>query len=180
LRTSLNLCKTSIDQIELTKVFGRIADKNLLLDIPGAGTPEMANCCHGGCDNCNYSHIFDSLSSGRPKWIALYTTREFADGRSHISMWSEIFKNDEYLNEESFISQLSSLPYKLCLGPSITINANDDGPSSDALKLLWNRILNNIPEDLRSENSHRELKSTQVLTIVKVYIFRRYYFFVYS
>lgn len=53
-----------INDIELIKLFGRLADKELLLDVPGAGTPEMMNCCHGGCSNCDYSRIFDSMSSG--------------------------------------------------------------------------------------------------------------------
>ena len=29
-----------------------------------AGTPEMMNCCHGGCSNCDYSRVFDSMSAG--------------------------------------------------------------------------------------------------------------------
>ena len=29
------------DESELVKIFGRLADKLLLLDVPGAGTPEM-------------------------------------------------------------------------------------------------------------------------------------------
>ena len=32
----------------LTSVFGRLTDNYLLLDIEGAGTPEMMNCCHSG------------------------------------------------------------------------------------------------------------------------------------
>ena len=46
------------DEVELTKLFGRMADKVLLLDVPGAGTVEMMNCCHGGCDNCDFARIF--------------------------------------------------------------------------------------------------------------------------
>lgn len=43
-----NLYATKLDSIELTKIFGRCAAKTILLDIPGAGTPEMSSCCHGG------------------------------------------------------------------------------------------------------------------------------------
>lgn len=32
----------------LTSIFGRLTDNYLLLDIEGAGTPEMMNCCHSG------------------------------------------------------------------------------------------------------------------------------------
>lgn len=70
-----------ISEDELAKVFCRLADKQLLLDVPGAGTPELANCCHGGCSNCDFSRIFDEMNSARPKWIPLYTHRVLIDGR---------------------------------------------------------------------------------------------------
>jgi hypothetical protein len=41
----IRLRLANIDEHDLTKIFGRFADKILLLDIPGAGTPEMMNCC---------------------------------------------------------------------------------------------------------------------------------------
>ena len=37
--------KSGIDERELAKIFGRLADKMILLDVEGAGTPEMMNCC---------------------------------------------------------------------------------------------------------------------------------------
>ena len=70
----------SLDDVEMTKLFGRLADKYLLLDVPGAGTPGMINCCHGGCDNCDFSHVFDEMSSGRAKWLPLYPDRKIIDG----------------------------------------------------------------------------------------------------
>ena len=57
---------TALDERELTKLFGRISDKKLLLDVEGAGTPEMRDCCHGGCDNCPYSRVFDEVSVSVP------------------------------------------------------------------------------------------------------------------
>ena len=50
-RRQLHPQMSSLDERELAKIFGRLADKMILLDVPGAGTPEMVNCCHGGCDN---------------------------------------------------------------------------------------------------------------------------------
>ena len=43
-----------------------------MLDVPGAGTPEMKDCCHGGCDNCDYSRVFDEMNAGKAKWVACY------------------------------------------------------------------------------------------------------------
>ena len=83
---------TSIDlDREAAKLFGRFSDNYLLLDVEGAGSPEMMNCCHGGCDNCNYSHIFDNMTSGRPKWVPVYVNRNLIDGRDHMSPWSVLF-----------------------------------------------------------------------------------------
>ena len=78
-------CKCQITELsdELAKIFVRFSDDYLLLDVEGAGTPEMANCCHGGCDNCAFSHIFDQLESGKPKWLATYSDRTLVDGRNH-------------------------------------------------------------------------------------------------
>ena len=81
-----------VDERELIKLFSRLADDYLLLDIPDAGTPGMMNCCHGGCDNCAYSHIFDNLSAGRPKWVPLYASRQLIDGRTHTSPGGACFR----------------------------------------------------------------------------------------
>ena len=42
---------TKVTEVAAAQVFARLADKKLLLDVPGAGTPEMKDCCHGGCDS---------------------------------------------------------------------------------------------------------------------------------
>ena len=34
--------------VEMAKVFNKLAEKLLLLDVPGAGTIEMSQCCHSG------------------------------------------------------------------------------------------------------------------------------------
>jgi hypothetical protein len=73
--SALGLSTGVLDSREIIKLFGRFADKELLLDIPGAGSPEMMNCCHGGCDNCAYSHVFDFMSAARAKWVPLYAYR---------------------------------------------------------------------------------------------------------
>ena len=45
-RFTTRLASTNIlDVKEQSKIFGRLADKMLLLDVPGAGSPEMMNCC---------------------------------------------------------------------------------------------------------------------------------------
>lgn len=88
---------------DLAKIFVRCSDDYLLLDVEGAGTPEMANCCHGGCDNCAFSHIFDQLESGKPKWLPLYSQRTLIDGRNH-----RFIEFVEYINSTNLMSTLLS------------------------------------------------------------------------
>eukprot|EP01038_Epipyxis_sp_PR26KG_P010207 gene10207-13733_t len=126
---------------DIIKIFGRLSDKLLLLDIPGAGTPEMMNCCHGGCDNCNYSHVFDSMAAGRAKWIALYKERQLIDGRHHSSPWINVFTNsNEGVSEKQFINNIQSLPYKLHMGPSL-FSVNNDPPSDHVIQYLYQVVL---------------------------------------
>mmetsp|Transcript_3116 Transcript_3116/g.9319 ORF Transcript_3116/g.9319 Transcript_3116/m.9319 type:complete len:207 (-) Transcript_3116:352-972(-) len=76
-RTSTALA--AVAELAAAQVFGRLADKKLLLDVPGAGTPEMRDCCHGGCDNCDYSRVFDEMNAG------------LGPGRSHQNCFQDAF-----------------------------------------------------------------------------------------
>lgn len=127
----------ALDDRELTKLFGRMADKLLLLDVEGAGTVEMKNCCHGGCDNCPYSRVFDEMRSGRPKWVALYSYRELIDGRNHQSPWADaLFGEDASLTQEAFAQRVNELPYAACLGPPKSV-PKDEPLSDEAVDALW-------------------------------------------
>lgn len=154
-----------VDIREMVMIFGRLADKELLLDVEGAGTPEMANCCHGGCDNCNYSRIFDSLSAGRAKWVALYTTRTLIDDRSHESPWAKIFLSDEdAISKEDFVKRIQSLPYKTQMGPpSLPKDVSaDEIPSNESIEQLWNCAARN-----RQEGEVKEMNQSQLMDALK-------------
>ena len=69
---ALSAVASKVTEQAAAQVFARLADKKLLLDVPGAGTPEMKDCCHGGCDNCDYSRVFDEMNAGKAKWVACY------------------------------------------------------------------------------------------------------------
>ena len=84
-----------LDSREMTKIFGRIAAKRILLDIPGAGTRGMARCCHRGCRGCIYYRLYDNLSAERAKWVPTYSTRTLIDGRSETAPWAAIFDATE-------------------------------------------------------------------------------------
>jgi hypothetical protein len=144
---SRTLLTATLDSRELTKIFGRFAAKSILLDIPGAGTPEMANCCHGGCDNCNYSHSFDNLSAGRAKWVPTYSTRTLIDGRSEKAPWANIFDSPiagdgtgEAIDKATFIERIQQLPYEMSMGPGSSVPA-DETPLESAVEAFWDILL---------------------------------------
>ena len=141
------------DVRELTKLFGRFSDKMLLLDVPGAGTPEMMNCCHGGCDNCDFSHVFDNLSAGRPKWVPTYSYRKLIDGRDHHSAWSSIFDSeDSVIDEITFVNRIKKLPYQMNMGPPSSV-PSDEEPTDDTLHALWSKLIHTLHDDTNNENT---------------------------
>lgn len=86
----------------------------------------MKDCCHGGCDNCEFARVFDELRSGRPKWIALYDYREHIDGRSHKPSWVDhIFQGDDDIHRDSFSERFESIPYAACLGPPKSVPSTE-------------------------------------------------------
>ena len=132
------------DVRELTKIFGRMSDKMLLLDVPGAGTPEMMNCCHGGCDNCDFSHVFDNMSAGRPKWVPTYSYRKLIDGRDHHSAWSSIFDSeDSVIDETTFVDRIKKLPYQMNMGPPSSV-PSDEEPTDETLHALWSKLIGTL------------------------------------
>lgn len=105
-------------QVEIAKVFQRLADKKILLDVEGAGTPAMTQCCHGGCDNCEFSRIFDEMNSARSKWVPAYPTRRLIDDRSHTSSWfKSLFLEKDEVSREQFVARLLELEPQMVMGP---------------------------------------------------------------
>lgn len=126
------------DETEVIKLFNRMCDKYLLLDVPGAGTPGMINCCHSGCDNCDFARVFDEMSSGRAKWVALYPYRKHCDGRDHTPPWSKIFEFDsEIICKDQFIQRFMALPsVDVSMGPPSAVSPASE-PSREAMEEFW-------------------------------------------
>ena len=101
----------------------------------------MVNCCHGGCDNCEFSQSFDELKAGRPKWVPNYTFLEHLDGRSHAPAWVEALFGGPSgtATEADFVTRVRSLPYSACLGPMKSVQA-DDPPSEAVSRALFHAM----------------------------------------
>jgi len=84
----------SVDPKDAVKLFGRLAEKYIMLDSSGG------MCCYSACSDCEYrnpegGYIMADQSASRPKWIPSYEHRAFeSSGKEHTSKWSsEIFVN---------------------------------------------------------------------------------------
>jgi len=106
-----------INPKEAVKVFGRLAEKYIMLD-SSAGM-----CCYSACTDCEYrlpegGYRMADQSAARPKWIPSYDLRA-ANGKEHISKWnSELFTEDgsATLNKQEFVSRLTEMAYAPPLG----------------------------------------------------------------
>lgn len=92
---------------EAVKLFGRLAEKYIMLDATGG------MCCYSACSDCEFrepggGYRMADQSSSRPKWIPVYESREFETlGKQHTSKWSsEIFTDGPAVAREEFVAAL--------------------------------------------------------------------------
>ena len=57
------------------------------------------------------------MTSGKPKWIALYPYRKLIDGRDHLPLWVQLFEPNGELSKDEFIKKVKQIPYSPCIGP---------------------------------------------------------------
>ena len=104
------------DPKEAVKLFGRLAEKYIMLDA-SAGL-----CCYSACSDCEYrepggGYRMADQSAARPKWIATYDHREFGSGKEHTTKWStEIFTEGPAVTKEQFVERLINMEFAPPLG----------------------------------------------------------------
>ena len=131
---ALSAVASKVTEQAAAQVFARLADKKLLLDVPGAGTPEMKDCCHGGCDNCDYSRVFDEMNAGKAKWVACYLEQEHSDGRRHEAPMAAVFGDDDEVSAATFVERLADLEAKPSMGAKVAdINSDYDAEAVEAV-----------------------------------------------
>lgn len=102
---------------EACKLFGRIADKYILLDA-SAGL-----CCYSACSDCEFrdpdgGYRMADMSAARPKWVCSYARREFKTemAKQHTSAWAALFSSDKKLGKAAFVEGVAALPFAAPLG----------------------------------------------------------------
>lgn len=106
-----------VEPKEAVKLFGRLAEKYIMLDESGG------LCCYSACKDCEFrlpggGYKLADQSAARPKWIPSYETRS-ANGKEHTTKWSlEIFKQGERtaVDKQEFVQALCELDYAPPLG----------------------------------------------------------------
>ena len=103
---------------EVVKVFGRLAEKYIMLDESGG------MCCYSACKDCEFrlpdgGYKMADQSAARPKWIPVYEERVFSgQGKEHIAKWkSEIFpEGTTVVTKEEFAEAVANLEFLTPLG----------------------------------------------------------------
>ncbi|KAL3938706.1 MAG: hypothetical protein SGBAC_006439 [Bacillariaceae sp.] len=109
--------EVSIEPKDVVKLFGRLAEKYIMLDESGG------MCCYSACKDCEYrlpggGYKMADQSAARPKWIPVYEERNFAgQNKEHKTKWStEIFSEGPSVTKEEFVQALTELQYAPPLG----------------------------------------------------------------
>lgn len=116
--TSLSEIGVDLDPKEVVKVFGRLAEKYIMLDESGG------MCCYSGCKDCEYrlpggGYRMADQSAARPKWIPVYEERVFSgQGKEHMSKWkTNIFADGKSsVTKEEFVESVLELDFATPMG----------------------------------------------------------------
>jgi hypothetical protein len=127
-----------MDPKEAVKLFGRLAEKYIMLDESGG------MCCYSGCSDCEYrlpggGYKMADQSASRPKWIPVYEERKFASqGKQHAAKWAtEIFANGPSVTKEEFLAAMVGMSYAPPLGgPYVSASAGKLEDTTAAGKLF--------------------------------------------
>ena len=106
-----------LDPKEVVKVFGRLAEKYIMLDESGG------MCCYSACKDCEFrlpdgGYRMADQSAARPKWIPVYEERVFSgQGKEHTAKWkTEIFADGPSVTKEEFVEAVLALDFATPLG----------------------------------------------------------------
>jgi hypothetical protein len=109
--------ETTVEPKEAVKIFGRLAEKYIMLDSSGG------MCCYSACKDCEYrlpggGYKMADQSAARPKWIPSYEERVFESvGKEHASAWGkEVFSSGPYVIKEEFVERVKGMKFSPPLG----------------------------------------------------------------
>jgi hypothetical protein len=142
--TTTSAEKTTIDPKEAVKIFGRLAEKYIMLDDSGG------MCCYSACTDCEYrlpggGYRMADQSSSRPKWIPSYSTRKFDSlNKEHTTMWSEqIFTNGPAVGKDEFVERLIGMKFTPPLGGPYLSASSGGITETELVEKVWDLFAGN-------------------------------------
>jgi hypothetical protein len=107
----------TIDPKDGVKLFGRLAEKYIMLDESGG------MCCYSACKDCEFrlpggGYRMADQSASRPKWIPVYEERVFAgQSKEHTAKWrTAIFDGKLFVTKDEFVESILELDFATPLG----------------------------------------------------------------
>lgn len=110
-----SIVKPVIEPKEAVKIFGRLAEKYIILD------PTAGMCCYSACTDCEYrlpggGYIMADQSASRPKWIPNYEKRSYNEN-NHVTGWSTgVFTDGPAVTKSEFIENIKQMKFAPPLG----------------------------------------------------------------
>lgn len=152
-----------IDPKDAVKIFGRLAEKYIMLDESGG------MCCYSACTDCEFrlpggGYRMADQSASRPKWIPTYDERSFSgQNKEHISKWkTALFSCDESgVTKAEFVESLVQLDFATPLGgPFLSKSAGSkmDDTSTVAVEYLFDVLTEGKTETLTYRKMSHRLK----------------------
>jgi len=159
--TTTTVPSPSIDPKDAVKLFGRLAEKYIMLDESGG------MCCYSACKDCEYrlpngGYKMADQSAARPKWIPNYVERNGANGKRHVTKWStELFAKQDgdgaaAITKTQFVERLRQLEYAPTLGgPYVGASSaaiDDDTTAAAAAEYLFDVLVAGIDGDVLTQS----------------------------
>ena len=133
-----------LDPKEVVKVFGRLAEKYIMLDESGG------MCCYSACKDCEFrlpdgGYRMADQSASRPKWIPVYEERVFeGQGKEHTAKWkTEIFpEGTTVVTKDEFVRAIVEMDFATPLGgPFVSKSAGKlDETETAAAEYLFEKL----------------------------------------
>lgn len=149
---------TAVEPKEAVKIFGRLAEKYIMLDDSGG------MCCFSACTDCEFrlpggGYKMADQSAARPKWIPSYEQRAFESmGKEHTSAWStQIFTEGPCVVKEEFVERVKEMKYVPCLGGPYT-SASAAGIDDDFVVEKFFDLLSEGEEKLTRHRMGKRIK----------------------
>ena len=133
--------EVSVEPKEAVKLFGRLAEKYIMLDESGG------MCCYSACKDCEYrlpdgGYRMADQSASRPKWIPTYGELSFGgQNKQHTAKWlTDLFGEETSLSKEEFVAKLVEMSFSPPLGGPFVAASAAQIEDTTAAELLFDLL----------------------------------------